>query len=77
MTIEHEPHGYGQHMVTVERGNADSVQCMILTDLELMQLAAMISTYLHTESAVHVRMHDGTGRPPVIQEEHGAFGVVN
>lgn len=77
MTVEHEPHGYGQNMITVERGNGGSVQCMILTDTEFQQLMAMGSTYLALESAQRASFEDASGRPPVIQEEHGAYGVVN
>src|ERR1035441_11069827 len=39
MTVELDPGGRGHHMIIVERGNGDSVQSMILTDMEIGQLA--------------------------------------
>jgi hypothetical protein len=68
MTVEPEPHGYGQHLVTVERGNAESVQTLILTDMELMQLECLLENYRATGMTVAVRFVDPSGRPPVIQE---------
>ena len=62
MTAEAEPHGYGQHMITVERGDADSVQCMILTDVELMQVECLIANYRASGSTVHVGFADRSGR---------------
>jgi hypothetical protein len=78
MTAEPAPDGYGQHMLTVERGNADSVQVMILTDLELMQVECLIANYRASGCrAASARFADHSGRPHVVQEEHGRYGVVS
>src|ERR1039458_9678751 len=45
MTVELDPGGRGHHMIIVERGNGDSVQSMILTDMEIGQLACLIENY--------------------------------
>ena len=78
MTVEPEKDGYGQHSIIVERGNADSVQYMVLTDMELDQLACLIENYRSNDlTVVSAEFADHTGRPPVIQEQHGPYGVVS
>jgi hypothetical protein len=69
VTITAEPHptGYGQHMITVERGSGGAgdgewVQAVILTDLELVQLAAVLETYQSALSTVTTRFADHSGR---------------
>ena len=63
MTIEPEPHGHGRHMITVERGKAESVQVMILTDMEFSQLMVLGEDYSATLRTVHASFSDETGRP--------------
>jgi hypothetical protein len=77
MTVEPEEHGYGQHSIIVERGNGDSVQYMVLTDMELDQLACMIENHRAHNRTASAEFADPTGRPPVIEEQHGPYGVVS
>jgi hypothetical protein len=62
MTAEPCQDGYAQHLVTVERGEAETVQCMILTDLELVQLSAVLETYQKSGSTVTTKFADHSGR---------------
>jgi hypothetical protein len=77
MTVEPHPHGHGQHLIIVERGNGDSVQVMILTDMEIDQLACLIDNYRALGGFASAEFADPTGRPHVIQEQHGPYGVVS
>jgi hypothetical protein len=79
MTAEPEPHGYGQHMITVERASdrRRGVQRMTLTGLELMQVECLIANYRASGQAAHAAFPDHSGRPAVIQEEHGRYGVIS
>jgi hypothetical protein len=52
MTVERSDPG--EWMVTVERGKADSVQVMFLSDMERAQLAALLSN----ESSLSVTFRD-------------------
>jgi hypothetical protein len=77
MTIEPEPHGYGQHMITVERGNADWVRFLPLTDAELAQTEALIAAYRASGQSATARFTDVSGRPPAIQDKRGGHAVVS
>jgi hypothetical protein len=77
LTIEPLPYGYGQHMITVERGNGDWVQCVILTDAELARLETLIADYRASGRSASARFTDVSGRPPAVQEAHGRYVVVS
>ena len=70
ITVEGSPTGYGQHLITVERGNAVSVQTLGLTDGELAQVEHLIGAYRQSrrvtpvaEAVLGATFEDGTGRP--------------
>lgn len=62
MTAGPSPDGYAQHMVTVEHGGTERVGFLLLTDLELVQLAAVLETYQKSGSTVTTRFADHSGR---------------
>ena len=62
MTAEPRPDGYASHLLTVERGNADSVQILQLTDLELAELTCLLENYQAVLSTVSMKFTDHTGR---------------
>lgn len=68
LTIDEEEHGYGQHMITVEREGLDFGGCIILTDSELAPLAPLIGQYRTAQevfpAAISVTFPDQSGRTP-------------
>jgi hypothetical protein len=63
VTMTAEPHatGYAQHQVTVERKPL-GVQTLMLTDLELVQLGAVLESYQGALTTVTTKFADHSGR---------------
>ena len=66
MTIEPEPDGYCQPMITVERGDLDISGVLLLSDGELSQLGPLIDRYRAaqevTPSVIGATFTDLSGR---------------